>query len=67
VRVGVLSAGMKLVSDPIEAKCNPKSVVEMHFSMPFRAAVEQTHRRASLEECQTSIPQNPKVKYVWSR
>ena len=67
VRVGVLSAGMKLVSDPIEAKRNPKSVVDMQFSMPFGAAVALTHGRASLEEYQAGMPENPQVKHVMER
>ena len=43
VRVGVLSASMKLIAEPIEAKRTPKSVVDMQFSMPFGAAVALTH------------------------
>ena len=59
VRVGVLSASMKLISEPIEAKRTPKSVVDMQFSMPFRAAVALTHGRASLEEYLDGMPNNP--------
>ena len=67
VRVGVLSAGMKLVADPIEAKRNPVSVVDMQFSMPFGAAVALTHGRASLEEYQAGMPENPQVKHIMER
>jgi len=67
VRVGVLSAGMKLVSDPIESKRHPVSVVDMQFSMPFGADVALTHGRASLEEYQESMPDNPQVKHVMER
>jgi 2-methylcitrate dehydratase PrpD len=67
VRVGVLSAGMKLVSEPIEAKRNPQSVVDMQFSMPFGAAVALTYGRASLEEYQDGMPNNPQVKHVMER
>jgi len=67
VRVGVLSAGMKLVSDPIEAKRTPVSVVDMQFSMPFGAAVALTHGRASLEEYQSGMPDNPQVKHIMER
>jgi 2-methylcitrate dehydratase PrpD len=67
VRVGVLSAGMKLVSDPIEAKRAPVSVVDMQFSMPFGAAVALTHGRASLEEYQLGMPDNPQVKHIMER
>ena len=67
VRVGVLSAGMKLVADPIEAKRNPKSVVDMQFSMPFGAAVALTHGSASLNEYRLGMPENPEVKHVMER
>ena len=67
VRVGVLSAGTKLVSDPIEAKRHPKSVVDMQFSLPFGAAVALTHGRASLEEYQVGMPENTQVKHVMER
>ena len=67
VRVGVLSAGMKLVAEPIEAKRNPKSVVDMQFSMPFSAAVALTHGSASLNEYQLGMPDNPQVKHVMER
>jgi len=67
VRVGVVSAGMKLVAEPIEAKRNPKTVVDMQFSMPFGAAVALTHGRASLEEYQPRMPDNPQVRHVMER
>jgi len=67
VRVGVLSAGTKLVSDPIEAKRHPTSVVDMQFSLPFGAAVALTHGRASLEEYKVGMPENPQVKHVMER
>ena len=67
VRVGVLSAGMKLVSEPVEAKRNPQSVVDMQFSMPFGAAVALTHGRASLDEYKLGMPDNPQVKHVMER
>ena len=67
VRVGVVSAGMKLVSEPIEAKRHPQTVVDMQFSMPFGAAVALTHGRASLEEYQPGMPNNPQVRHVMER
>ena len=67
IRVGVLSAGMGLVSEPIESKRNPKSVVDMQFSMPFGAAVALTHGRASLKEYQVGMPESPQVKHLMER
>ena len=63
----MLSAGMGLVSEPIDAKRNPKSVVDMQFSMPFGAAVALTHGRASLVEYQDGMPDNPQVRHVMQR
>ena len=37
--IGVLSAGFSIVAAPEEDKRNPKSLVDMQFSMPFGAAV----------------------------
>ncbi|MDA0264021.1 MAG: MmgE/PrpD family protein [Chloroflexi bacterium] len=67
VRCGVLSAGMSLVSEPIEAKRNPRTVVDMQFSMPFGAAVALTLGRASLDEYQLGTLENPQVKHVMQR
>ena len=67
VRIGVLSAGMKIISEPFEAKNNPRSIVDMQFSMPFGAAVALTHGRASLEEYKDGMPENPLVKHVMER
>lgn len=39
VEIGLPRTGMKIVSDPVEAKHNPQSVVDGQFSMPFCAAV----------------------------
>ena len=67
MRVGVLSASMKLITEPIEAKRTPKSVVDMQFSMPFGAAVALTHGRTSMEEYRDGMPNNPQVKHVMER
>ena len=65
MRVGVLSASMKLIAEPIEAKRTPKSVVDMQFSMPFGAAVALTHGRASLDR--DGMPNHPQVEHVMER
>jgi len=62
VRVGVLSASMKLIAEPIEAKRTPQ---DMQFSMPFGAAVALTHGRASLDR--DGMPNNPQVEHVMER
>ena len=58
---------MGLISEPVEAKRNPKSVVDMQFSMPFGAAVALTHGCASLKEYQVGMPENPQVKHLMER
>ncbi|HUG04927.1 MAG TPA: MmgE/PrpD family protein [Candidatus Limnocylindria bacterium] len=50
IRLGILSAGAILVSEPIEAKRAPRNVVDAQFSAPFAAAVALTRRAAGLAE-----------------
>jgi len=67
VKVGVLSQGMRLVAQPEEAKRNPKSVVDMQFSMPFSAAVALTYGSASLDEYALGVPDRPEVRHSMDR
>lgn len=65
--VGILSAGYNIVASPPEEKRNPKSVVDMQFSMPFGAAVALLYGRASLEEYSTEVVDRPEVRELMSR
>ena len=67
VRVGVLSAGFKLVASPEEHKRNPASVVDMQFSMPFGAAAALVFGRASLAEYALGVPERPEIKNIMDR
>ena len=67
VTVGVLSGGFKLVASPEEAKANPKTVVDMQFSMPFGAAVALAYGRASLEEYADGVPDRPEISRILPR
>ena len=67
VRVGVITAGYNIIASPEEEKANPKSVVDMQFSMPFGAAVALTYGRASLDEYAPGVPQRAEVKDMMSR
>ena len=67
VKIGVLSQGMRLVAEPVEAKRNPKSVVDMQFSMPFAAAVALSYGSASLNEYAIGIPDRPQVRHIMDR
>ncbi len=62
VAVGVLSAGYNIISSPEEDKANPKTVVDMQFSMPFGAAVALTYGRASLNEYAAGVQDRPEVR-----
>ena len=64
VTVGVLSGGFKLVASPEEDKANPRTVVDMQFSMPFGAAVALAYGRASLEEYAEGVPDRPEVRRI---
>ena len=50
VTLGVLTAGFPLIVQPEEAKCNPNSIVDAQFSMPFGAAVAILYGKAGLDE-----------------
>ena len=67
VKIGVLSQGMRLVAEPVEAKRNPESVVDMQFSMPFAAAVALSYGSASLNEYAIGIPDRPEVRHIMDR
>ena len=64
VTVGVLSGGYKLVASPEEDKANPKTVVDMQFSMPFGAAVALAYGQASLQEYAEGVPDRPEVRHI---
>ncbi|MCH7738480.1 MAG: MmgE/PrpD family protein, partial [Chloroflexi bacterium] len=67
VKIGILSQGMPLVAQPEDAKRNPKSVVDMQFSMPFAAAVALTYGSASLKEYALGVPERPEVRHIMDR
>ena len=64
VTIGVLSGGFKLVASPEEDKANPKTVVDMQFSMPFGAAVALAYGRASLQEYAEGVPEQPEIRRI---
>ena len=67
VTIGVLSGGYNIIASPEELKRNPKSVVDMQFSMPFGAAVALTYGKASLAEYAPGVPERPEVKELISK
>ena len=67
VKIGVLSQGMRLVAEPVDSKRNPKSVVDMQFSMHFAAAVALSYGRASLSEYTLGVPERPEGRYIMDR
>ena len=67
VTIGVLSAGFNTIAAPEEDKRNPRSVVDMQFSMPFGGAVALLYGRASLGEHTVAVAQRPEVKSMMSR
>ena len=67
VKIGVLSAGYNIICAPEEDKLNPRSVVDMQFSMPFGAAIALVYGRASLEEYAPGVAQRPEVRDMMAR
>jgi 2-methylcitrate dehydratase PrpD len=64
VSLSVLKAGFALVAEPEDLKCNPLSIVDAQFSMPFGAAVAILHGRASLDQYTQENLNSPLVKAV---
>ena len=67
VTIGVLSAGFNTIAAPEEEKRNPRSVVDLQFSMPFGGAVALLYGRASLAEHTVAVAQRPEVINMMSR
>ena len=67
VTIGVLSGGYKLIAAPEEDKANPKTVVDMQFSMPFGAAVALAYGSASLPEYAPGVPERPEIRHILPR
>ena len=67
VRVGMLSAGFPIVSDPPEYKQNARSVVDAQFSAPYAIAVAAVCGRASLEEYTDEVIARDDVRDVMAR
>jgi 2-methylcitrate dehydratase PrpD len=67
IQIGVLEAGFSLIADPIEAKQNPKSIVDAQFSMPFGAAVAIVKGRASLSEYTQENLDNREIKKIMKK
>ena len=67
VRVGMLSAGFPIVSDPPDYKRNARSVVDAQFSVPYALAVAAVYGRASLEEYTDEVIARDDVREVMAR
>jgi 2-methylcitrate dehydratase PrpD len=67
IRLGVLSAGAVLVSEPIEAKRTPRNVVDAQFSAPFAAAVALTRHAAGFAEYTQPNIDDPVIRDLMAR
>ena len=67
IQIGMLSAGMDLVARPVEAKREPRSVVDAQFSMPFAAAVALTDGRANLEQYRLDRLGDKRIRELMAR
>lgn len=67
VKVGLLSAGISLIAEPLERKYHPRSVVDAQFSMPFGAAVAILYRKAGFKEFQLSRIRSDDVKAMMEK
>ncbi len=62
IELGVLSIATSLVSDPIERKRHPRSVVDAQFSAPYAAAVALTRGRAGMDEFSVENLYDPDIR-----
>ena len=62
ITLGILKTGYPIVAQPEELKCNPKSVVDAQFSMPFGAAVAILYGKATLDEYTQENIRSSRVK-----
>lgn len=62
IRLGVLSAGALLVSEPIEKKRAPENVVDAQFSAPFAAAVALVRGAARLDQYTEETLRDPAIR-----
>jgi 2-methylcitrate dehydratase PrpD len=67
IRLGVVSGGALLVSEPIEAKRAPRSIVDAQFSAPFAAAVALVRGAAGLRQFTQSNIDDPVIRGLMSR
>jgi 2-methylcitrate dehydratase PrpD len=67
VRVGVLSAGWRLVAEPLAAKRRPANVVDAQFSLPFGAAIALLRGRAMPADHDEAALANPDVQTLMDR
>lgn len=62
VNVALVKTALPIVAEPIEAKRNPRSIVDAQFSMPYAAAVAISRRRAFLSEYALELVNAAEIK-----
>jgi 2-methylcitrate dehydratase PrpD len=67
VTLGILKAGIPIVSEPRELKYNPQTVVDAQFSMPFGAALALLYGKAGLDEYTEANLKSPELKELMGR
>jgi 2-methylcitrate dehydratase PrpD len=67
VKLGILEAGMPIISEPRELKYNPRTVVDAQFSMPFGAALALLYGKAGLDEYKEVNLGSPEIRELMSR
>ena len=67
IRLGVVSGGAVLVSEPIDKKRSPRSVVDAQFSAPFAAAVALAYGAAGLRQFTQANIDDPVVQGLMAR
>jgi 2-methylcitrate dehydratase PrpD len=67
IEIAVLEAGWGIVAEPRAKKCNPESVVDAQFSMPFGAAVAAIDGAAGLDQFTVEKARSAKIREVMNK
>lgn len=67
MRLGILSAAMRIVGAPIERKRDPRTIVDAQFSAPYAAAVALLTGRAGVAEHSAELIAEPGVRRLLTR
>ena len=67
ITLSILQAGYSIIAEPIEEKCNPQTVYEAQFSMPYGAAIAVLFGKATLDEFKADMLNSSEIKTLMKK